>query len=181
MEYQNEILDNNSLNGEFNTEEQTVISTSKFILLSIISFGTYQIWWMYKMWKFYQSRERLDIYPAARAFFSIFFLHSLMERNLRFAQENNYTKEYSSTAMYLGFLFSSFIGRLPDPFWLLSFISCFFLVPTFNAVQFAFIQAPEINAKEQNFFNTRQIILLVIGAALWALILFGMFYETTVE
>ena len=181
MEYQNEILDNNSLNGEYNTEEQTVISTSKFILLSIISFGTYQIWWMYKMWKFYQSRERLDIYPAARAFFSIFFLHSLMERNLRFAQENNYTKEYSSPAMYLGFLFSSFLGRLPDPYWLTSFVSCFFLVPTFNAVQFAFIQAPEINAKEQTFFNARQIILLVIGAALWVLILFGMFYETTVE
>ena len=181
MEYQNEILDNNSLNGEYNTEEQTVISTSKFILLSIISFGTYQIWWMYKMWKFYQSRERLDIYPAARAFFSIFFLHSLMERNLRFAQENNYTKEYSSTAMYLGFLFSSFLGRLPDPYWLTSFVSCFFHDHTFNAFQFAFIQAPEINAKEQTFFNARQIILLVIGAALWVLILFGMFYETTVE
>jgi hypothetical protein len=59
MEYQNEILDNNSLNGEYNTEEQTVISTSKFILLSIISFGTYQIWWMYKMWKFYQSENGL--------------------------------------------------------------------------------------------------------------------------
>ena len=43
MEYQNEILDNNSLNGEFNAEEHTVISLNKFILLSILSFGTYQI------------------------------------------------------------------------------------------------------------------------------------------
>lgn len=133
------------------------------------------------MWKFYKHRERLDIYPALRSLFNIFFLHSLMERNLQFARENNYTEEYSSTGMYLGFIISGFMGRLPSPFWLISFLSCFFLIPTFNAVQFAFIQAPEINAKEQTLFNARQIILLVIGAALWVLILFGMFYETTVE
>lgn len=181
MEYQNEILDNNSLNGEFNAEEHTVISLNKFILLSILSFGIYQIWWIYKMWKFYKHRERLDIYPALRSLFNIFFLHSLMERNLQFARENNYTENYSSTAMYLGFIISGFMGRLPNPFWLLSFLSCFFLIPTFKASQFAFIHSPEVNAKEENYLNSRQVILMIIGAAFWALVLFGMFYENTAE
>ena len=73
MENQDEILDSRNLETNNDVEEQKIISLNKFIFLSIISFGTYEIWWIYKAWRFYQQKEKLDIMPAARAIFSIFF------------------------------------------------------------------------------------------------------------
>ena len=74
MENQDEILDSGNLQMTNDVEEQKLISLNKFITLSIISFGTYPIWWIYKAWRFYQQKEKLDIRPRARAFFSIFLI-----------------------------------------------------------------------------------------------------------
>ncbi|MFX8512392.1 hypothetical protein ABTM04_21180, partial [Acinetobacter baumannii] len=61
-------------------ENLKVISLNKFIVLSIISFGLYQIWWVFKAWRFFLIKDKLNIMPAARAVFSIFFLYSLFNR-----------------------------------------------------------------------------------------------------
>ncbi|EXE34023.1 hypothetical protein J571_4043, partial [Acinetobacter baumannii 554515] len=58
-------------------ENLKVISVNKFIFLSLISFGLYPIWWMFKAWRFFLIKDKLNIMPAARAIFSIFFLYSL--------------------------------------------------------------------------------------------------------
>ena len=79
MENQDKILDSGDLETMDDVEEQ-IISLNKFIFLSIISFGTYEIWWIYKAWKFFQQKEGLDIMPAARAIFSIIFLNTLFNK-----------------------------------------------------------------------------------------------------
>jgi hypothetical protein len=71
MEYKDEPLNTHAPETS-EIDEQKIISLNKFIFLSIISFGAYEIWWIYKAWKFYQQKENLDIMPAARALFSIF-------------------------------------------------------------------------------------------------------------
>ncbi|HHP6486771.1 TPA: hypothetical protein ACSE37_001147, partial [Acinetobacter baumannii] len=53
-------------------ENLKVISVNKFIFLSLISFGLYPIWWMFKAWRFFLIKDKLNIMPAARAIFSIF-------------------------------------------------------------------------------------------------------------
>ena len=60
MENQDEILDGSDLRND-DVEEQKIINLNKFIFLSIISFGAYEIWWIYKAWRFYQQKEQLDI------------------------------------------------------------------------------------------------------------------------
>ncbi|MFW6711465.1 hypothetical protein ACODTS_06135, partial [Acinetobacter pittii] len=55
-------------------ENLKIISVNKFIFLSLISFGLYPIWWMFKAWRFFLIKDKLNIMPAARAIFSIFFL-----------------------------------------------------------------------------------------------------------
>ncbi len=60
-------------------ENLKVISVNKFIFLSLISFGLYPIWWMFKAWRFFLIKDKLNIMPAARAIFSIFFyIHYLI-------------------------------------------------------------------------------------------------------
>src|SRR4051812_412133 len=98
MENQNEILDSSSLTSHSTVEAQHIISVEKFILLCIASFGTYEIWWMYKAWKYYQQKEEMDIMPAARALFCIFYLYSLLEKIEYSAKEKGYTESYSAMA-----------------------------------------------------------------------------------
>ena len=103
MSNDNEILDNDITEITSGVEVQKIISLNKFIFLSIISFGVYEIWWMYKVWKFYQQKEKLDIMPAARAIFAIFFLNALLKKNLEFAKEKGYEGSYSSVPLFIGF------------------------------------------------------------------------------
>ena len=74
MENEDKILDSGNLEVTNVVKEEKIISLNKFIYLSIISFGVYEIWWIYKAWRFYQQKEKLDIMPVARTIFSIFFL-----------------------------------------------------------------------------------------------------------
>jgi hypothetical protein len=174
MENQDEILDSGNLVKNNVVEEQKIISLNKFIFLSIISFGAYEIWWIYKAWRFYKQKEKLDIMPAARALFSIFFLNSLFNKILEFAKEKGYNDNYSPTILFSGFLIGIISGWLPDPFWLISILSFIFFIPPFKALNFAKQNSTDFIVSEQLSFSGRQIALIVIGVIFWALVLMGM-------
>ncbi|WP_065296004.1 hypothetical protein [Acinetobacter baumannii] len=155
----------------YHIENLKVISVNKFIFLSLISFGLYPIWWMFKAWRFFLIKDKLNIMPAARAIFSIFFLYSLFNRIKTYAKEQGYINDFSSGWMYLGYLITSLLVRLPDPYWLISLCSIIFLIPAFKALNYAQKQI-ETTIKQEKF-NTPQIILIIIGSIMWLLILFS--------
>jgi hypothetical protein len=121
---------------------------------------------MYKAWRFYQQKEKLDIIPAARAIFSIFFLNSLFNKILDFAKEKGYNESYSSVSLFLGFIVANLLAVLPDPYWLISVFNFIFLIPSFKALNFAKRNSTDFEVIEQESFNGRQIALIVIGLIL---------------
>ena len=56
------------------------ISIPRLIFMCIISFGLYEIYWIYKNWKFIKKRDEQDISPFWRGIFGIFFYYSLLKR-----------------------------------------------------------------------------------------------------
>lgn len=54
------------------------VPTIRLIIVGIISLGIYEAYWMYKNWQYIKLRDRLDILPFWRAFFGIFYIHSLL-------------------------------------------------------------------------------------------------------
>lgn len=56
-----------------------LVSQKKFWILFLVTMGGYQLYWFYKHWKIYQERTGAKLWPVARAFFSIFFVHRLFE------------------------------------------------------------------------------------------------------
>ncbi|RYG11088.1 MAG: hypothetical protein EOO07_21150, partial [Chitinophagaceae bacterium] len=113
MEEQSKVLEVVDLFKDEQVEVQYLISENKFIFLSVISVGLYPVWWSYKAWRFYQQKQRLDIFPALRALFAIFFLISLFERTLAFAKARGYQSNYSPVLLFLGIIVFSLLSYLP--------------------------------------------------------------------
>lgn len=174
-----EILDYNVENR--NTPKEEIVSLTQFCVLTIFSFGFYELWWVYKAWRFFKEKDKLDIMPAARAVFSIIFLISLFNKILKYARDKGYKKSYSSVGLFLAILCFNITSRLPDPFWLISMFSLLFFIPPFKALNYARLNSEEFRASYQQSFNGRQIGLLVVGILLWLLVLVGMISESELQ
>lgn len=188
MENQDNIFNNSNLKNSNDVEEQKIISLNRFIFLSIISYGTYGLWWIYKAWSFFKQKEKLDIWPAARAILSLFFLESLFRKILSFSKEKGYSKNYSPILLFVGFFAVNILGSLVElsknylgnSYNLFSLISLFyfiFLIPPFEALNYAKQNSSDFITTEQNSFSGRQIVLIVVGIIFWGLVLFGMAIE----
>lgn len=156
----------------------TIISLKRFIFLSIISLGLYELWWIFKAWRFFAIKDHLNIMPAARAIFSIFFLYSLFKKIREYAKAQGDVQEFSAGWMYIGYiLFALVFANLPDPYWLISSVSFMFLIPAFVALNHAKKQDDQLNTVIQEKFNIAQIFVIIIGSIFWILLLIGFFLE----
>lgn len=81
---------NEAHSDSWNLEEATdrrqifyVVSIKKFSVLYVATLGLYGFYWFYKNWAYYKHQwashheGREDLWPIARAFFAVFFVHSL--------------------------------------------------------------------------------------------------------
>ncbi|WP_316736183.1 hypothetical protein [Pedobacter aquatilis] len=154
-------------------ETQYLIDTNKFILLSVLTFGFYQIWWFYKSWRFFQQKDNADLAPAIRTIFGIVFIIPLFTRIKGYAISKSYKKRFHSGLLFLAYLITTLLSYLPFPAGILSIFSVFVLLQPFTALNFAKRNSADIIAIEQKNFNVRQIILMIIGGILW---LFNIYY-----
>ncbi len=56
------------------------IPVGRLIILSIVSMSLYEVYWVYKNWRYIKERDKLNIRPFWRGVFGIFFCHSLLRR-----------------------------------------------------------------------------------------------------
>ena len=56
------------------------VSLPKLAIMSIFSFGLYQVYWFYRNWQLIEKREGRDFALMARALFSVFFCYRLFAR-----------------------------------------------------------------------------------------------------
>lgn len=159
---------------EAGVETQYLIGSNKTILLCLATFGLYQMWWVYKAWRFFDQKENLGILPAVRTVFSIIFLPLLFRKVLCYAERQGYSHHYYPVLLFFGFIVCSLFSYLPLPFLLVSLLNVMFLIPVFKAFDFARQHTVGLDVIEQNSFNTRQMILLILGAMIWILMLLGV-------
>jgi len=149
-------------------------TTNRFILFFILSVGLYGAWWMYKQWVFFRDEERLDIWPVARALFGIIFIYPLLEKIQNYAVDRGYTNTYSAGLLFGGFIIFSLMGRLPDPFSLLSFLGFIVYLQPNSAFNYYIENSEDYRGVYSSSLSSRQIFLVVIGILLWALIIAGL-------
>ena len=155
-------------------EKIELISTRQFVILCILTFGLYEVWWIYKSWRFFRDKDNLDILPVARTLFSIFYVYALFEKIQSYSKSVGNTKAFSSIGSFIAILAMNLTGYLPDPFWLVSFLTFYFFIPAFESLNFAIRYSSAFTVVESESFNTRQIILMLVGGAFLLLVLIGL-------
>jgi len=155
------------------------IPVSRLILMSILSFGLYELYWMFMNWDYLRDEKHLKVQPMSRVVFREIFIYSLLRR-IHDDPDSNAVHKPRFFAIGLAFLWFvlSFLRSLTAAdgtiygIMITPFIPSFLcLIPVqlyINAVRKK--QYPDIR-----YFGwtTGHIIMLVIGCVLWPLFILG--------
>jgi len=156
------------------------IPTARLIVMSIVSLGLYDAYWMYRNWRYLKERDGLKIQPFWRGVFGLFFIHSLLTSIKNDPTTSHIKTPTFSINLAVGWIMLSlrsfFWGVSGDPGMvlignILGMLSFFFLLPVqkhINALNDASPQRPEYYP-----FSGGHIVCLVLGIIFWLLILFG--------
>ena len=110
------------------------VSLMKLAVMSICTFGLYQLYWFYKNWSLVREREGLNIAPMLRAYFASFFCYSLFTRIQDTAEAQELRVTLASGFLAAGWIVLTLLIALPDPYWLITFLSVIFLLPVQSVV-----------------------------------------------
>jgi len=125
-------------------------SVENFCLLSILSFGLYQVYWFYKHWSFLRDEKKINILPVWRALLIIFFGYSLFRKFYKLAVEKGYKGNPSLGLLFIIYIALSLFAYLPgDYLWIITLLSFIPLIPILNMMNFYYV-------KEQQNYNIRK-------------------------
>ena len=150
-----------------------IVPTWKFILLSVITFGIYELVWFYKNWKLLKKEKGLKISPFWRALFSPLFAGSIAGHLQKYLKEKNNSCNYSPTLIGISYFVITILWRLPDPYWLLSFFTFIPILPLVNSMNTHW-QKEEKNLPVKKF-TWWQILLVILGFIWLTLLIIGTF------
>jgi hypothetical protein len=159
------------------------ISESRFIVMSILTLGIFEIYWNYKNWSYIKKRDNLDIQPVWRAIFGIFYIHSL----LSFIEQDNEMNQieksaFSASSLATGWVIMILIGNILGKFDDISINTLGILISVSSIICLLPVQK-HIN-RVNNLINPEiphtgwsfgQVLCLVIGIPLFVLVLIGIF------
>jgi hypothetical protein len=108
------------------------VSLLKLTVMSIVTFGIYELYWFYKNWNLIKQREKIKIAPFWRAFFAYFFCYQCFSDIRAQAASLDLQQSLPAGPLAVGWiittLLGNLLGKLPDPYWVVSLVSMFSFV-----------------------------------------------------
>lgn len=89
------------------------VSLLKLVVLSICTFGIYELYWFYKNWLLIKDREASAISPALRAVFAVFFCYQCLARIGDFATPALAKSRLAAGPLAVGWILTTLLNRLP--------------------------------------------------------------------
>jgi len=158
------------------------IPIERLVFMSIMSAGIYEVYWIYKNWRYLKERDGLRILPFWRGIFGIFFVYGILKAIRNDHQTNGleqatFSPALLATGWIVLVLLGNALGRVEDIGVnllgiIISFPSFLFFVPAQNYVN-------RVNARltpkpEFTQWTTGHIVCLVVGIIIWLFVLAGI-------
>lgn len=148
------------------------ISNTKLVMLSVLTFGLYEIYWFYKQWQFVKKAKDLKVTPWARGLFAPLFAYPLFKHIFELAREAGQKNNPSAGWLALAYFILASMGRLPDWGWIISFGSVLPLFPAQNRINLLWSKKHPDDAVSTTF-TWKEVAVMIIGGIILLLALFG--------
>jgi hypothetical protein len=145
------------------------MSVGKLAVMSLFTFGLYQLYWCYRNWYLLKAFRREDVSPFWRAFFAPLFGFSLFRNVRNEAERNGVPVGWSAGGMGLLFFVLAGLNRLPDPYWLVTLLMFVPLLPvqaTINELNARSRQPAPVNEK----YSAINLLGIGVGGLFLALV-----------
>jgi hypothetical protein len=143
-------------------------STLKLAVMSISTFGLYELYWFYKNWVLIKERTGQNIMPFGRAIFAPFWAYSCFKHIKIAADENAVPESLSIGVLATAYFLLYAILLLPDPYWLVSTFTFVLLIPA-NGVALRVNKQVAPNFENNDNFSGWNWLAFVIGGMLLVL------------
>jgi hypothetical protein len=148
------------------------VSLLKLTVMSIATLGIYELYWFYKNWNLIKQREKIKMAPFWRAFFAYLFCYQCFSDIRAQAASLGLRQSLPAGPLAVGWIITSLLWKLPDPYWFVSFFSFVFILPV-QAL------ANRVNARITSDYDPNQEFTgwnwagVVVGAIILTLAILG--------
>jgi hypothetical protein len=150
------------------------VSLTKLIVMSICSMGFYEVYWFYKNWQSIRAREQSNIYPVARAVFSVFFCYQCFSRIRDHGATLGVEPPLAAGAFASAWIISTIMWNLPVPYRYISLAASVSILPV-QAYANRVNKAAAPNHDPNTRFSALNWAAIVVGGSLVVLVLIGAF------
>lgn len=95
-----------------------LVGTRKLVVLTIVTLGSYEIYWFYQHWRQVRRLGGEDVWPVARTLFTGFFSYALFKRMNEEADARGVPSVFSPLLLAIGYFVSVSCARFDAPLWL---------------------------------------------------------------
>ncbi len=158
--------------ASYQAAPQFAVSLSKLVVMSLCTFGLYELYWAYKHWDAQRRREQEHLSPFWRAFFAPLWGFSLFPRIQRLTAMYGVPATWSGSGLALGYFLLHIAWRLPDPYWLVSLLGFLPLLVAQRSVnELNAAVAPD--APRNDSYSGLNVLAIVVGGLLLFLAIWG--------
>lgn len=176
--------DTETINDE-NRQQYYVVSPAKFSILHLSTFGLYQVYWFYKNWQKYKIYNNTDIWPIPRGLFNIFFAHRLFENVQKTLNNDGKKFDWAPAGLATFYVLLAVTSNIFDRLAMKEIGSPatdLVSIVLFPAIYLILLRAqkaintsqndPEGNSNKK--LTAANYIWIILGLALWGLVLLGL-------
>ena len=152
------------------------VSPFKLVVMSVVTGGAYELYWIYKNWKLIKQHQKPRIIPVLRTFFAVIFLFSLFDTVGKSAKSLGISYNpgvFILCAVSWWAIISAW--KAPPPYDFITYLSVLFLIPIQIVVN-------KINnticpdCDQNNSFSIWNIMGIIVGCGLSILVLTDRFF-----
>ncbi len=151
------------------------IPIGRYLFMSVVSWGLYEAYWMYKNWKYLKQRDSLNIRPFWRAIFGVFYIFSLLktmhgDKEVNAIEKASFPPARLATIWIVLVLIGNAFSRTEDATMyligtLISFPTFLLLVPVQKYIN-------RVNAKldprpKYHKWSFGHIVCIILGILIW--------------
>ncbi len=162
---------------EYNSKDTYIISTTKLIVLSLATFGLFELYWFYRQWRSMKDERNLKNNVWLNSIFSSILSYKLFEQINKAEKSVTNSSSFSPAVLALCYFVLVSAWRLPEPYDWISLLSFLPLIPVQNSINNYWLKAqvPQANFSK---FGGSNWIWSIIGAIVFTLALYGTFFSS---